>query len=78
MIEIKVAELMGKHKLTKKQLSMMTGIRPNTISALWYGTAKRIDIRQLDALCKALKCQPGDLLVFVEETEGDKNGIKGK
>lgn len=69
MIEIRVAELMGRHKLTKKQLAEMTGIRPNTVSALWYGTAKRIDLQQLDSLCRALRCQPGDLLVYKEGEE---------
>lgn len=69
MIEIRVAELMGRHKLTKKQLAEMTAIRPNTVSALWYGTIKRIDLWQLDSLCRVLKCQPGDLLVYKEGEE---------
>jgi putative transcriptional regulator len=68
MIIIKVAELMGKNKLTQKALAEMTGIRPNTISALWHGTIKRIEIDQIDKLCVALKCQPGDLLEYIPES----------
>ncbi|MBP2642592.1 MAG: putative transcriptional regulator YozG, Cro/CI family [Firmicutes bacterium] len=67
MINIKVAELMGKHKLTKKALSEITGIRPNTISALWHGTIKRLEIEQIDRLCAALNCQPGDIMEYVPD-----------
>lgn len=71
MINIKVAELMGKHKLTKKALADITGIRPNTISALWHGTIKRLEIEQIDKLCTALNCQPGDLLEYIPVKEGE-------
>ncbi|WP_018130281.1 helix-turn-helix domain-containing protein [Effusibacillus pohliae] len=69
MIRIKVAELMGRHKLTQTKLAEMTGIRPNTVSALWHGTIKRIEIDQINRLCKALKCQPGDLFEYVSDDE---------
>lgn len=69
MVNIKVAELMGKRKLNQKALAELTGIRPNTISALWHGTAKRLEIDQVDALCKALDCQAGDLLEYVPEED---------
>lgn len=65
MINFKVAELMGRHRLTQKALAEMTGIRPNTISALWHGTAKRIEVEHVEKLCIALKCQPGDLLEYI-------------
>lgn len=67
MINIKIAEIMGKHKMNQKTLSKETGIRPNTISALWHGTAKRIDFEQLDALCNVFNCQPGDLIEWIPE-----------
>ena len=67
MIIIKVAELMGRNKLTKKALSELTGIRPNTISALWNGTAKRIEFEQIDKLCAALNCQPADIMEYVSD-----------
>jgi putative transcriptional regulator len=65
MIVFKIAELMGKHKLTKKALSEKTGIRPNTVAALWSGEAKRLEIEQIDKLCSALDCQPGDLIEYI-------------
>ena len=69
MINIKVAELMGKHKLTKKALADITGIRPNTISALWHGTIKRLEIEQIDKLCSALNCQPSDIMEYIPAHE---------
>ena len=69
MINIKVAELMGRHKFTKKALADITGIRPNTISALWHSTIKRLEIEQIDKLCAALNCQPGDLLEYIPAKE---------
>ena len=69
MIVIKVAELMGRHRLTKKALSEMTGIRPNTISALWKGSVKRLEIEHLNRLCAALQCQPGELFEYIPDEE---------
>lgn len=72
MINIKVSELMGRLKLTKKGLSEKTGIRPNTISALWHGTSKRLDVDHIDKLCEVLKCQPGDLMEYVKTEKEDE------
>jgi len=67
MMIIKVSDMMGKRKITMKQLSIMTGIRPNTVSQLWHGTSRRIEIEQISKLCQVLKCQPGDLFEYVPE-----------
>lgn len=69
MINIKAAELMGRQKLTKKALSDITGIRPNTISALWHGTIKRLEVEHLNKLCAALNCQPGDLFEYIPDKD---------
>jgi putative transcriptional regulator len=68
-INLRVAELMGKNRLNQKQLSEMTGIRPNTISAMWRGEAKRIELEQIDKLCKALNCTPGELFEYIPDEE---------
>ena len=67
MINIRIAEIMGKRKLTRKAVADVTGIRPNTIGQLWKGEAKRIEIDQLGSLCQALDCQPGDLLEYIPD-----------
>ncbi len=71
MINIRVSELMGRHRLTKKALSEITGIRPNTVSALWHGTIKRLEMDHLNKLCSALNCQPGDLFEYLPDKKGD-------
>lgn len=69
MLVLKIAELMGRHRITQKELSQLTGIRPNTISALWHGTAKRIEFDQIERLCMALHCQPGDLFEYIPDDQ---------
>ncbi|MBN3016962.1 helix-turn-helix transcriptional regulator [Ruthenibacterium lactatiformans] len=53
--------------MTQKQLADMTGIRPPTISAICLGTVKEFPIGAIDKICKALNCQPGDIMEYVEE-----------
>lgn len=66
-IKIKVSELLGKNKMTQKDLSEITGIRPATISSLYHETIKRIEIDQIDALCKAFNCAVSDLIEYVPD-----------
>lgn len=66
-IKIKVSELLGKNKMTQKELSFKTKIRPGTVSAMYHETIKRLEIEQLNKLCKVFNCQPGDLLEYVPD-----------
>lgn len=70
MIEFKLAEIMGKHRVKMKDVSDQTGIRANTISAYWYGTVKRMEVEHIDLLCDYFNCQPGDLITHIKEGEG--------
>lgn len=65
MIKIKLSELLGKHRITQKQLSVMTGIRPNTISDMYNEFSERINIIYLDKICEALECDISDLLEYI-------------
>lgn len=69
LITIKVSELMGRYRMTQKQLSDQTGIRPNTVSAYWHGTVQRVDVEHMGRLCKALNCQPGDIFEYVPDQD---------
>jgi putative transcriptional regulator len=64
MIEYHIAELMGKHRLNKLQVSEKTGIRPNTVGDYWHGTVKSIKPDHIEAFCKLFNCQPGDLFSY--------------
>lgn len=72
-IIIKVSDMLGKYKMTQKELSEKTGIRPGTVSALWHGTIRRLDVNHLNQLCKYFNCQPGDLLEYIPDDEDNSN-----
>ena len=67
MIKIKISDLLGKNKMTQKCLSEMTGIRPATISKMYYEEAKRIDVKHLNNICKAFNCEISDLLEYIPD-----------
>ena len=67
MIRIKLSDLLGKHKMTQKNLSKLTNIRPATISKMYYEETKRIDISQIDSICKAFNCEISDLFEYVPD-----------
>jgi putative transcriptional regulator len=64
MIRIQLQELLAGRSLY--WLSVQAGVRWSTIDSLAKGKARRLDLDVLDAICQALECQPGDLLVRVE------------
>ena len=66
-IKINVSTLLGQRKMTMSELSGKTGIRPSTISNLYYEETKRIEIDQNNALCKALNCTVGDIFEYIED-----------
>lgn len=69
MIKIKLSEVLGREKMTRKRLSELTGIRPNTIGDFYKGNVKKIDIEHLDLICKALNCELKDLIEYVSDND---------
>ena len=61
--------MLAKRKMTSLELSQRVGITPANLSILKTGKAKAIRRSTLDAICRELKCQPGDLLEFVEDDD---------
>lgn len=59
--------MMAKRKIKLQDLSEMVGITLANLSILKTGKAKAIRFSTLEALCKALCCQPGDILEFTHE-----------
>lgn len=62
MIKSKLKVVLADRNMTQKQLSIITGIRPPTISALCNDSLHRIPIDVIDKICTALDCEPGDIL----------------
>ena len=69
MIEIDLDVILAMRKMTSLELSEKIGITPANLSILKTGKAKAIRFTTLDALCKALNCQPGDIIKFTNKEE---------
>jgi putative transcriptional regulator len=63
-ITINIDVMLAKRKMTVTQLAEKVGITMANISVLKNGKARAIRFSTLEALCKALECQPGDILEF--------------
>ena len=64
MIRIKLSEVLGRKKMTRKKLSELTGVRPNTIGDLYNEKVRKIDIDILDRICTVLECDIEDILEY--------------
>jgi len=58
---------MAKRKMSLTELSERVGITLSNLSILKTGKAKAIRLETLEAICKVLDCQPGDILEFRED-----------
>jgi putative transcriptional regulator len=67
MIRVKLAYLLLDNQAKLKELSEATGIAMNNLSVLKTNKARAIRFSTLEAICKAMQCQPGDLLEYVED-----------
>ena len=63
-IIVNIDVMLARRKMSSLELAEKIGITPSNLSILKTGKAKAIRISTLDALCRALDCQPGDLLEF--------------
>ena len=56
--------MMAKRKISSGELAERVGITPANLSILKTGKAKAVRFSTLSALCRALDCQPGDILEY--------------
>ena len=66
-IVINIDVMLAKRKMSVTELSEKLGITMANVSILKNGKAKAVRLETLNAICKALSCQPGDILEYVEE-----------
>lgn len=66
MIEIDLDVMLAMRKMTSAELAERIGITPANLSILKTGKAKAIRFSTLEAICKTLNCQPGDIIKYVE------------
>jgi putative transcriptional regulator len=74
-IKIRLAVLLAQKEMRLNELEEKTGIALNNLSILKTGKAKAVRFSTLNDICKALNCQPGDLLEYVanENEKGKKD-----
>ncbi len=68
-IVINLDVMMARRKIGAGELADKIGLSPANLSILKNQKAKAIRFTTLDALCKALDCQPGDILEYVSDEE---------
>lgn len=76
-IKWRLAAVMADREMDYKELAEEMGYHPNTVSKLKNNLPDRLEMTTLLGLCQALKCQPGELMVYVEpepEPEPQKKG----
>jgi putative transcriptional regulator len=61
--------MMAKRKMSLNELSEKVGLGLSNLSILKTGKAKAVRFNTLEAICKALDCQPSDILEYIEENE---------
>lgn len=71
MIIINVDVMLAKRKMRVTELAEQVGITLANVSILKNGHAKAIRVDTLNKLCRALDCQPGDLLEYVPDPEDE-------
>ncbi|MCL6293686.1 helix-turn-helix domain-containing protein [Jejuia spongiicola] len=59
--------MLAKRKMKSKDLAEIIGITTANLSILKSGKAKAIRFSTLEAICKALDCQPSDILEYIED-----------
>jgi conserved domain protein len=65
MIKIRLSDLLGNRKMTQAELARKTGIRPNTINALYHEYVRYINKSDLDKICEVLNCDISELMEYV-------------
>ena len=65
-IIINIDVMLAKRKMSVTELAEKVGITMANISVLKNGKAKAVRFSTLEAICKALECQPGDILEYKE------------
>ncbi len=71
MIEVNLDVMMARRKISLRELAERVGITEANLSILKNNKAKAIRFSTLEALCRELRCQPGDILAFVDG-DGDE------
>ena len=66
MVRIRLRELMDQQGLNRNQTAKLIDVRFEVVDKWYRGEVERVDMDVLARICSVFKCQPGDLLEYVE------------
>lgn len=72
-IIVNIDVMLAKRKMAVGALADAIGITPANLSILKNNRARAIRFSTLEALCRELQCQPGDILEYLEEENSEKD-----
>jgi len=78
MIRFRLNEALERRGQTLYWLWKQTGVRWATVWQIGKGEVSRLNVDALDRICEALECQPGDLLIRVDNPKATKTKKRGK
>lgn len=71
MILVELDVMLARRKMSLTELSARVGITMANLSILKNGRARAVRMETLNAICRALQCQPGDILVYRPDEDAD-------
>lgn len=74
-IVVNIDVMMARRKMSLNELSEKVEITPANLSILKNGKAKAIRFSTLEAICRVLDCQPGDILEYIPDEENETNNL---
>lgn len=69
MIENRLSRILGERRMSIADLARESGVAYTSLFELYHGRAKRVDLKTLNSICKALGVQPGDILEYQPDPE---------
>lgn len=73
MIRVNLDVMMALRKISSGDLSQRVGLTPANLSILKTNKGKAIRFSTLDAICRELQCQPGDILEYIAEDSSNES-----
>lgn len=71
MIILRLDRMLAERKISSKELAERVGISQVNMSRIKTGKVSAIRFSTLDAICRGLDCQPGDVLEYIPDDEAD-------
>ena len=69
MIRVDLDVMLARRKMSMTELSNRVGVTMANLSILKNGKAKAVRFSTLEAICRALACRPGDILIYEDSVE---------